>query len=104
MARSMTASGSTESKKATGFGEVKMETPTSASGRAVRRTDMVCMCGATVTDMRVSGEHASVMETARTSSPTVINTSVSTATVILTALVSTNGLMGTHTQENSSTE
>ena len=95
--RCMMASGSAASKKAMAYGAVKTEIHTSVSGAGARQTDMVCMSGATVTDMRASGEHVYDMETAPTSFPTKINTLGSIATGIQTASVNTNGRMATHT-------
>ncbi len=86
------------------FGEVKTVIHIQDSGKAVKLMDMVSMYGATATDMKESGEHVCVMETAQTFSQMKINILANTVMVTPTVLDNTSGQTVTLMQENSQME
>ena len=100
MVKFMMASGSLESRKAMGCGEVFMGTPILESGRIAKLMGMVCTTGRMAIGTKVSGNSASNMAKELTYLEMETHTLVSTKMESLTVMGNTDGLMEAYTLEN----
>ncbi len=98
MEKSTMANGQMELSKGMEFGREAWGSLISVNGKTVKQMVMVCISGRMVTDMKVSGKHACVMEMARTSSPMETPILVSTNQESQKDMGSIDGIMETLTQ------